>query len=115
VSDLPVLITAGPDDPRAWVRIARAVLADIHAGKLQPGDRLPAITTMAAQFGVSPGTVSRAGRELTDGGILTRNPAGPLRAPPDAPRRTSPHDAGPGNAGHDRPARLRCPPADDRR
>src|ERR1019366_6878297 len=97
MSDLPVLTTAGPDDPRAWVRIARAVLAVIHAGKLQPGDRLPGITTMAAQLGVSTKTVSRAGRELTTAGFLTRNPGGPLRvrpgpgdAPPQAPDKTAP-------------------------
>ena len=95
MSDLPVLTTAGPDDPRAWVRIARAVIAGIHAGKLQPGDRLPGITTMAAQFGVSTKTVSRAGRELTTAGILTRNPGGPLRVPLGAPARPGPGDAAP--------------------
>ena len=95
MSDLPVLTTAGPDDPRAWVRIARAVIAGIHAGKLQPGDRLPGITTMAAQFGVSTKTVSRAGRELTTAGILTRNPGGPLRVPLDSPARPGPGDAAP--------------------
>jgi excisionase family DNA binding protein len=95
MSDLPVLTTAGPDDPRAWVRIARAVLAGIHAGKLQPGDRLPGITTMAAQFGVSTKSVSRAGRELTTAGILTRNPGGPLRVPLGARARAGPGDAAP--------------------
>ena len=95
MSDLPVLTTAGPDDPRAWVRIARAVIAGIHAGKLQPGDRLPGITTMAAQFGVSTKTVSRAGRELTTAGFLTRNPGGPLRVPLGAPARPGPGDAAP--------------------
>jgi len=107
LSDLPVLITAGPDDQRAWVRIARAVLADIHAGKLQPGDRLPALPTIAARFGVSPGTASRAARELITSGILARNPGGPLRVAPGAPAR-----CGPGNAGPQAPGTT-APPGTD--
>jgi DNA-binding transcriptional MocR family regulator len=93
MTDLPVLIT-GPDDQRAWVRTARAVLADIQAGKLRPGDRLPAVT-IAARFGVSLATARRAARELTTTGILARSPGGPLRVPLDAPWRTGPCDPGP--------------------
>jgi DNA-binding transcriptional MocR family regulator len=59
-----------PDDQRRWVRVARAVLADIESGKLKPGDQIPHGQAMAAAFGVSLGVVQRAVWELVDHDVI---------------------------------------------
>jgi hypothetical protein len=96
---VPVLIKTGPADPRAWVRIARAILSDIQAGKLQPGDSRPASAAIAADSGVSTAPVSRALRELTWAGILSRNRG---HGPPFLETKTAILEGRP--AGYDRPA-----------
>jgi hypothetical protein len=36
-----------PDDPRPWVRLARALLEQISSGDLKPGDRMPRTAGLA--------------------------------------------------------------------
>ena len=43
----------------------------IHAGALQPGDRLPVVRALAADLGIAPNTVARAYRELAADGLVT--------------------------------------------
>jgi DNA-binding transcriptional MocR family regulator len=43
----------------------------IAAGELQPGERLPAVRTLAAELGVSPATVAAGYRGLRDRGLIT--------------------------------------------
>ncbi|RQZ60468.1 PLP-dependent aminotransferase family protein [Burkholderia cepacia] len=43
-----------------YERIAAALESDIHAGRLTAGARLPTLKELAAQIGVTPGTVNRA-------------------------------------------------------
>ena len=45
----------------------------IAAGELRPGERLPAVRTLAAGLGVSPATVSAGYRSLRDRGLVTPN------------------------------------------
>ncbi|MEV5693288.1 GntR family transcriptional regulator [Micromonospora globbae] len=40
-----------------YLRIADDVIADVRAGKLKPGDRLPSVAETRATYGVSYGTV----------------------------------------------------------
>jgi len=48
----------------------RAQLAlHVAAGRLKPGEKLPAIRELATQLGVSTNTISRAYRELINAGI----------------------------------------------
>jgi DNA-binding GntR family transcriptional regulator len=51
-----------------YVQLARAVRAQVEAGELRPGDVLPGEKDMAAEWGVSRGTVRRALEILRDSG-----------------------------------------------
>lgn len=57
------------------------VLAQIAAGRLRAGDRLPTIRALAADLGVATGTVARAFRELESAGVVvTRRRTGTVVA-----------------------------------
>ena len=49
-----------------WAQIATDIRADITAGRLAPGAKLPGEVELAAQYGVARLTVRRAIRELVD-------------------------------------------------
>jgi hypothetical protein len=76
-----------PADPRAWVRVANAVLDRAAAGDL------PAVAAAAGDAGVAPGTAARAYQELERRGILQRIPGSGYRV---ADRPACPPDGGPG-------------------
>jgi DNA-binding transcriptional MocR family regulator len=64
------------------VDIAAAVEEAIREGRLAPGDRLPAIRSLAAAVGVSPATVAAAYRELGRRGVtIGEGRSGTLIAP----------------------------------
>ncbi|GAB2931570.1 hypothetical protein GCM10027280_19070 [Micromonospora polyrhachis] len=42
-----------------YTRIADEITAEVRAGKLKPGDKLPSITQLAAKHNVSPSTVKQ--------------------------------------------------------
>ncbi|MFC7546135.1 winged helix-turn-helix domain-containing protein [Plantactinospora sp. GCM10030261] len=48
-----------PDMPDYW-RIADEVIADVRAGKLKSGDKLPSIAELREKYDVSHGTVQMA-------------------------------------------------------
>ncbi|WP_242494083.1 PLP-dependent aminotransferase family protein [Salipiger sp. IMCC34102] len=52
-------------------RLAQAIRDRIASGSLAPGQKLPPVRDLAWKVGVTPGTVSRAYRLLTDAGVLT--------------------------------------------
>ncbi|MGK5556390.1 PLP-dependent aminotransferase family protein [Actinomadura kijaniata] len=52
-------------------RIADAVAADIAAGRLRPGDRLPPQRDFARRHGLAASTAARVYRELTRRGLVT--------------------------------------------
>jgi biotin operon repressor len=61
---------AAPRDPRKWVTVANAILADIADGKYAPGDRLPGRAELAAAYGVCESTIWAACRHLREQGTL---------------------------------------------
>jgi GntR family transcriptional regulator len=42
-----------------YIRIADEITADVRAGKLKAGERLPSIAQLASQYDVSPSTVKQ--------------------------------------------------------
>jgi len=77
-----------------FLRIARAVAADIRRGRLRAGDALPGTRTLATSLGVHRNTVLAAYRELVaEGWIATEEARGTFvsaEIPDVAPRRFSP-------------------------
>lgn len=66
----PVRIDAtSPIPPFEQLRAQLALM--ISAGRLRPGERLPAVRRLALQVGLSNGTVARAYRELEYHGLIT--------------------------------------------
>ncbi|HET9969905.1 MAG TPA: GntR family transcriptional regulator [Streptosporangiaceae bacterium] len=63
-----VNIGTGPDDPRAWVRVAHKLIEATETAA--PGDKLPAQHQITAELGISPATARRASRELTRLGLI---------------------------------------------
>jgi DNA-binding GntR family transcriptional regulator len=57
-----------------YVRVLTGVLAAIDAGELRPGDRLPSMAELAAQYEVSVTTVKRALSLLKDRGVVVGVP-----------------------------------------
>lgn len=66
--DLPKL---DPDDRRpAYLQVAEALRADIDAGTLPPGAKLPSHQDLVSHYGVSSGTIKRALGELQGAGVI---------------------------------------------
>lgn len=57
-----------------YMRVADAVEQEIRSGRLPYGSRLPNERDMGAQYGVAPGTVRRAVKELRDRGLVVTLP-----------------------------------------
>jgi DNA-binding GntR family transcriptional regulator len=53
-----------------WSQVAEDIRADIAAGRLVPGDKLPGELELAAQYGVARLTVRHAVADLADGGYV---------------------------------------------
>lgn len=77
---MSLALTLDPDDPTPPYEQLRRQLADlIAAGRLGPGDRLPALRQLAGDLGVAVGTVARTYRELEQEGLLTSRRGGGTR------------------------------------
>lgn len=57
-----------------YVRVADLVAEEIRSKRLAPGARLPNERDMAGLYGVAPGTIRRAVRELRDRGLVVTLP-----------------------------------------
>lgn len=83
---------ASPDAPFAQIRAQ--LIAQITAGTLEPGDRLPTVRRLAGDLGIAPNTVARAYRELeADGLIVGRGRSGTFVTDPAAERAGGDHAA----------------------
>ena len=56
---------------RPWVHIADDLRAKLAAGRWLPGDRLPTLEQLAAQYGVAKGTIGNAVSQLRTEGLIT--------------------------------------------
>jgi GntR family transcriptional regulator len=63
--DLDPASTAPP-----YEQVRLGVLDRVASGSLLPGDKLPAVRALAAELGLSAGTVARAYKELEEAGVL---------------------------------------------
>src|SRR5688572_27006750 len=55
-----------------YLQVYRALEADIHRGRWNPGDRLPSEADLVRQFGASRITVGRAVKDLQHAGLVER-------------------------------------------
>jgi GntR family transcriptional regulator len=59
-----------PNSPvYVYVQVANLIEADIRAGTLPVGARLPGEQDLAVQYGIAKGTAARVARELRDRGL----------------------------------------------
>lgn len=63
-------LTLNPDDGPKYKGVAAAIARQIEEGALCPGFRLPPVRDLAWSLKITPGTVARAYRELTDKGLV---------------------------------------------
>lgn len=76
---LLVIDPASPTPPFEQLRVQ--LLAQMQAGELVAGTRLPTVRQLAADLGLAPGTVARTYKELeAAGAIETRGRAGTVVA-----------------------------------
>jgi DNA-binding transcriptional MocR family regulator len=70
------------------VKIADSIESEVAAGRLRPGDRLPAVRSLAGELGVNRNTVSAAYQRLATAGLVVaggRRGTRVAAAPPVAP------------------------------
>ncbi len=66
-----MLIRTDPtSDQPLFAQVASSIRADAAAGRIRPGDRLPAAREVAASLGINLHTVLRAYQELRDEGLV---------------------------------------------
>jgi GntR family transcriptional regulator len=69
-------------DPHSGVPIFRQLMEQVKlaiaGGRLQPGEPLPSVRSLAVPLGVNPMTISKAYNLLEREGILERRPGKPL-------------------------------------
>lgn len=84
-----VLAVDFASDPRPkYLVLESAIRAAVAAGRLAPGTKLPPVRDLSWRVGVTPGTVARVYRMLTDAGILEAAVGrGTFVAAPRAPER----------------------------
>ncbi|PSK99196.1 DNA-binding transcriptional regulator YhcF (GntR family) [Haloactinopolyspora alba] len=79
-----VIDTSSPTPP--YEQIRRQITAQVAAGRLPLGARLPSVRQLAADLGIAAGTVARAYRELEADGVVQARLRGGTRvtaAPPE--------------------------------
>jgi GntR family transcriptional regulator len=69
-----------------YVQVMQQIKYLVASGRLQPGDELPSIRTLAEQLIVNPNTIARAYRELETAGVVEqRRTAGTFVAEAGSP------------------------------
>ena len=83
-----IAVDFGTDPRPKYLVLEGAVRAAVTQGRLAPGTRLPPVRDLAYDVGVTPGTVARVYRSLTEAGLLSAavgrgtfvaEPPGPVR------------------------------------
>jgi DNA-binding FadR family transcriptional regulator len=104
----PRSLASGPDvgltpfvEPQRYERIAARLAADVRAGRLAPGERLPSERDLARRLGVGRASVREAIAALQTRGVLETRPGSGSFVAGDAAARLAadgdalPHDASP--------------------
>jgi DNA-binding FadR family transcriptional regulator len=96
----PLLLPTGPlNEPQRYERIAERLAADIRAGRLAPGERLPGERELARRLEVGRASVREAIGALQVRGVLETRPGSGSFVAADALERLgtglNAHDAGP--------------------
>jgi DNA-binding transcriptional regulator YhcF (GntR family) len=78
------MITVDPGSPVApYEQVREQIRAQVAAGELTPGTKLPPVRRLAGDLGLAPNTVARAYRELEALGVIeTRGRAGSVVSGP---------------------------------
>ncbi|AQY00999.1 GntR family transcriptional regulator [Microbacterium foliorum] len=89
-----MLIRIDPDSARPlFDQVAASVRADVLAGRLTPGDRLPSARELADALEINLHTVLRAYQQLRDEGLIDlRRGRGAVVSPAAAPLAELSHD-----------------------
>jgi GntR family transcriptional regulator len=69
---MPPLHISPHDGVPIYLQIVNQVKYLVASGRLEPGEELPAIRTLAEQLLVNPNTVARAYRELETAGVVVK-------------------------------------------
>ena len=64
----------GVEDPRAYIRLANHLRAQITDGRLKPGNPVTSITTLSQETGHSRPTIAKAMTILEREGLIRRYP-----------------------------------------
>jgi GntR family transcriptional regulator len=66
----------GDDGGRSYPyqQVAATIIRKIRDGELGPGDKLPSIRDIAAEYGITTATAQKVVRELTDRGYAETSP-----------------------------------------
>jgi DNA-binding FadR family transcriptional regulator len=67
-----------------WARVRAALIADIAASRVRPGERLPSDAELGRRFGAAPEVVRAALRALEDHGMARLGPDGCATVSPEA-------------------------------
>ncbi|MEU7595988.1 winged helix-turn-helix domain-containing protein [Streptomyces sp. NPDC039022] len=93
-ADLGPVIEFAPDVPR-WRQVARVIRERIEDGVYQPGARVPSVTEMLDEFGISTSTGQKVHRGLRAEGLIYTEPGVGSFVSKDLPRQ---RDEGSGGA-----------------
>jgi len=64
------MVIGADGDPRAWVKVANALLDRIASGAVRAGSRVPPVTGLGLESPAAPGAAARAFRALAEEGVL---------------------------------------------
>lgn len=94
-------LALGSEDGAVYLRIAEAIQADVKAGVLRVGDRLPGTRSVARSLGVHRNTVLAAWQELEAQGWIGTRPSSGTFVTADLPPLTPAEREGVASAGFD--------------
>lgn len=98
-----------PDNPRPqYAQVVDAIRHDVTNGVLEPGQRLPSHSEIAAGYGVSVGTVKRALGVLQGEGVIVSRQGQPGRVRTRQPATGAGVADGPTDAGEEVPDDIRA-------
>ncbi|MFK8847995.1 GntR family transcriptional regulator [Streptomyces sp. Ac-502] len=87
------MIEFAPGEPR-WRQVARIIRQRIEDGTYQPGTRVPSVTEMLDEFGISTSTGQKVHRGLRAEGLIYTEPGMGSFVSKDLPKKQAAEDSG---------------------